>query len=89
MPGLRLKKNFFQRDTVTVARELLGCVLARKSPSTGKLLKGRIVETEAYLGLEDPSCHSFHGRRTGRAKTMYLPGGHAYIYFCLWNAPLL
>ena len=80
MPG-RLKKSFFQRDTVTVARELLGCVLARRSLATGKLLRGRIVETEAYLGLEDPSCHSFHGRRTGRVKTMYLPGGHTYIYF--------
>ena len=77
----KLKKNFFQRETITVAREILGCALVRKDPLSGKHLKGRIVETEAYLGLEDPSCHSFNGRRTGRTKTMYLPGGHAYIYF--------
>ncbi|MCY4512452.1 MAG: DNA-3-methyladenine glycosylase [Bdellovibrionales bacterium] len=77
----KLKKSFFQRDTVTVAREVLGCILVRKDPFSGNLLKGRIVETEAYLGLEDPSCHSFNGRRTERTKTMYLTGGHAYIYF--------
>ena len=77
----KLKKSFFQRDTVTVAREVLGCVLVRKDPLSGTQLKGLIVETEAYLGLEDPSCHSFNGRRTKRTKTMYLPGGHAYIYF--------
>lgn len=77
----KLKKSFFQRDTITVAREVLGCVLVRRDPTSDTLLKGRIVETEAYLGLEDPSCHSFNGRRTGRVKTMYLPGGHAYVYF--------
>ena len=64
-----------------MAREILGCTLVRKDPLSGKQLKGRIVETEAYLGLEDPSCHSFNGRRIGRTKTMYLPGGHTYIYF--------
>ena len=63
-----------------MARELLGCVLARRD-TDGSLLKGKIVETEAYLGLEDPSCHSFSGRRTKRTQIMYLPGGHAYIYF--------
>ena len=77
----KLKKSFFQRDTITVAREVLGCILVRKDPLTGKRLSGRIVETEAYLGLEDPSCHSFNGHRTGRTKTMYLPGGHTYVYF--------
>ena len=64
-----------------MAREVLGCTLVRRNPVSGALLKGRIVETEAYLGLEDSSCHSFNGRRTGRVKTMYLPGGHAYVYF--------
>ena len=46
-----------------------------------KLLAGKIVETEAYLGLQDKCCHSFKGRRTARTETMYLPAGHAYIYF--------
>lgn len=41
---------------------------------------GRIVETEAYLGLEDPACHSFHGKITDRTKTFYLGGGHVYVY---------
>ena len=77
----KLKKSFFQRDTITVAREVLGYTLVRKDPLTGKRFTGRIVETEAYLGLEDPSCHSFNGHQTGRTKTMYLPGGHAYVYF--------
>lgn len=42
---------------------------------------GSIVETEAYLGLKDPCCHSFNGSYTDRTKTMYLPGGHSYVYF--------
>ena len=49
--------------------------------NTGAVLKGKIVETEAYLGLRDPSCHSFGGRHTDRTKVMYLPGGHIYVYF--------
>ncbi len=75
-----LKMSFFQRETTEVATDLLGCVLNRVTDK-GLCLRGRIVETEAYLGLEDDSCHSFGGRKTERVKTMYLPGGHAYIYF--------
>lgn len=41
---------------------------------------GRIVETEAYLGLEDPSCHSFHGQITPRAEVFYRPAGQSYVY---------
>ena len=63
-----------------MAQNLLGCVLARRT-ETGQLLKGKIVETEAYLGLQDECCHSFNGRRTKRTETMYLLAGHAYIYF--------
>ena len=75
-----LKRSFFAGDTVQAAAGLLGQILVRKTKE-GKTLRGRIVETEAYLGREDPCCHSFGGRRTERTKTMYLPGGHAYIYF--------
>jgi DNA-3-methyladenine glycosylase len=46
----------------------------------GKRLSGIIVETEAYLGFDDPACHTAGGRRTERVKSMYLPGGHAYVY---------
>lgn len=75
-----LKKSFFARETTKVAEELLSCILVRVT-KTGKVLKGQIVETEAYLGLEDDCCHSFGGRRTTRTKVMYWPGGFAYIYF--------
>ena len=67
------------KDTVQVAEGLLGCCLLRQTPSA--LLAGLIVETEAYLGLSDPSCHSFKGRKTKRTASMYLPGGHSYVYF--------
>ncbi|MBY0315310.1 MAG: DNA-3-methyladenine glycosylase [Bdellovibrionales bacterium] len=73
-----LKPSFFQRDTITVARELLGKILVRKID--GQLLTGMIVETEAYLGFEDPSCHSFHGKITERTQAFYRPGGYIYVY---------
>ena len=76
----KLKKQFFTRETTQVAVDLLNCVLVRVTDK-GTILKGRIVETEAYLGLNDDSCHSFGGRRTERTQVMYLPGGYAYVYF--------
>lgn len=54
--------------------------LCRRLPD-GQLLSGLIVETEAYLGVEDPACHSAGGRRTARTETMYADGGVAYVYF--------
>ena len=77
---MKLNLDFFKQETTKVAVQLLGQHLVRITNS-GKILKGRIVETEAYLGLNDSSCHSFGGRRTPRTETMYLPGGHAYVYF--------
>lgn len=75
----KLTKSFYFKESVSLAQKLLGCVLVRRFQ--GHLLKGKIVETEAYLGVLDECCHSFRGRRTQRTKTMYLPAGHAYIYF--------
>ncbi len=74
-----LSPRFYKRETEIVARELLGCRLVRVID--GVRLSGRIVETEAYLGIDDPACHTFGDRRTPRTKSMYLPGGHAYVYF--------
>ena len=74
-----LKQNFYTQDTVRVSENLLGCYLVRKTKK--QTLIGRIVETEAYLGLKDSSCHSFNGIITDRTKTMYLRGGHSYVYF--------
>ena len=76
----KLKTSFFQRETTKVALDLLGCVLNRVTKE-GVCLKGRITETEAYLGLKDDCCHSFGGRKTKRTQVMYQPGGLAYVYF--------
>ncbi len=65
--------------TEDVAKALLGATLVAVAPDGGRM-EGRIVETEAYLGLDDPACHSFHGRRTPRVASLYLPAGHAYVY---------
>ena len=80
MKSSKLSLSFFQQETIKVAETLLGCVLVRVTDQ-GHQLKGRIVETEAYLGLKDDSCHSFGGKKTKRTQTMFLLGGHAYIYF--------
>ena len=77
---MKLGLDFFQQDTTKVAIALLGQILVRVI-RCGLILKGRIVETEAYLGLKDSSCHSFGGKKTKRTKTMYLSAGHTYIYF--------
>lgn len=68
----------YDADAVTVARRLLGRRLVRNID--GQRLAGTIVEVEAYLGIEDAAAHTFNGRRTARNESMYLPGGHAYVY---------
>jgi DNA-3-methyladenine glycosylase len=68
-----------RRPAEQVARELLGAVLERRLD--GERLALRIVETEAYIGPEDRACHASGGRRTPRTEVMFLPGGHAYVYF--------
>lgn len=73
----KLPKSFFLRDTETVARDLLGKVLVRKTGD--KILSGVIVETEAYVGSHDLACHASKGK-TNRTKVMYLEGGVWYVY---------
>lgn len=70
-------------DPVTVARRLLGQRLVRVL--NRERLAGTIVEVEAYLGAEDRAAHTWNGRRTPRVESMYLPGGHAYVYFTYGN----
>jgi len=69
----------YDDDPVTVARRLLGQRLVRVLD--GRRLGGTIVEVEAYLGAADRAAHSFGGRHTARNQSMYLAGGHAYVYF--------
>ena len=77
----RLSEKFFLRkDTVKVARDLLGKLLVVPT-SNGTRVSGMIVETEAYLGIEDKAAHSFGGRRTERNEITYAEGGHVYVFF--------
>jgi DNA-3-methyladenine glycosylase len=74
-----LPPRFFARDTVAVARALLGQLLV--SEVGGRRCLARIVETEAYVGPDDPACHAALWRRTARTEVMYGPPGFAYVYF--------
>ena len=71
---------YSRKDVVKIARELLGKIIVTKID--GFITSGRIVETEAYVGLTDKASHSFGGKRTARNEHMYSPPGTAYIYIC-------
>lgn len=76
-----IKRNFYQKNTLKVAQDLLGCFLIRKSASRRrqKIIRGVITEAEAYIGEDDLACHASRGR-TPRTEVMYGEAGHAYIY---------
>lgn len=71
-----LKRNFYKRDTLLVAKDLLGCKLCKRV--NNKLVEGIIVETEAYK-QNDPACHAYKGK-TQRAITLFKKPGIAYVY---------
>lgn len=75
---MRLKRDFFIRDTVTVAKELLGKILVLKKD--GKIYKGKIVETEAYTNDPKDDAAHFHKGLTDRTRVVKEAGGHIYIY---------
>ena len=92
-PQIRpLDRTFFSRDPRRVARELLGKVLVRRRDSRRRddgqesktRLTARIVEVEAYLGIEDPAAHAAAGN-TARTAVLFGPPGHAYVYFIYGN----
>ncbi len=74
----KLPRSFYDRDTIIVARELLGKYLVHRLRGVERV--GRIVEVEAYLGPHDLAAHSAKGL-TARTKVMFGPPGHAYVYF--------
>ncbi len=80
-----LQRAAIPRDTVALARFLLGKIVVRRLGSG--IASGRIVETEAYLE-SDPACHAFRGM-TPRNRSLFLEAGHAYVYLCYGTSYLL
>lgn len=77
---MRLGADFFARDVLDVAPDLVGKILVRTLPD-GSERRLRITETEAYRGEEDTACHACHGR-TGRTEVLYHAPGTVYVYLC-------
>lgn len=73
-----LSRDFYNIDARDLSRKLLGKIMVREVD--GKVLKARIVETEAYIGAIDKASHAYNNRRTARTEIMYEEGGHAYVY---------
>ncbi|WBW97876.1 DNA-3-methyladenine glycosylase [Oceanirhabdus sp. W0125-5] len=74
----KLNREFYTRDGITLAKELLGKILVRRIED--EFIACKIVETEAYMGPEDKGCHAYGNRKTKRTKTMFFEGGHSYVY---------
>lgn len=74
--GKLLQKDFYARNTLVVAKELLGCTLCRNIDN--RIYKGMVVETEAYT-QDDAACHAYKGR-TKRCESLFALPGTAYVY---------
>lgn len=75
---MKVNRDFYNRDTLTVAREVLGKTLVHVTEDG--VTKGKIVEVEAYLGAQDKASHSYQNLHSERTKIQYGEGGYAYVY---------
>jgi len=78
---------YLNKDVIDVGQKLLGKYLFTKID--GVITGGIITETESYKGIEDKACHAYMGKKTNRNKTMFEPGGIAYVYLCYGMYSLL
>ncbi|MBK7305977.1 MAG: DNA-3-methyladenine glycosylase [Chitinophagaceae bacterium] len=77
----KLPIQFYERkDVLLIAKELIGKIIVTNFEGT--ITSGRIIETEAYVGLTDRASHSFGGKRTTRNEHMYSVAGTVYVYIC-------
>ena len=74
----KLNREFYNRDTVLVAKELLGKIIVHEI--NGQKVSAKIVESEAYMGVTDKAAHSYGGRRTSRVEIMYGKPGFSYVF---------
>ena len=74
----KLDREFYNRDTLIVAKELLGKVIVHEI--NGQKVSAKIVESEAYMGITDRAAHSYSGRRTSRVEVMYGNPGFSYVF---------
>jgi len=76
---MKLNRKFYNRDTVEVAKDLLGKILVHRVE--GKITSGKIVEVEVYKGFKDKAAHTYNGRKTKRVEIMYGKPGFSYVFF--------
>jgi DNA-3-methyladenine glycosylase len=74
----RLTRDFYARDALSVARDLIGCVFVHRADEGVSAV--RLIETEAYRGTQDPGSHGYRGI-TDRTRVMFGPPGRLYVYF--------
>lgn len=74
----KLDEDFYTRDTITVAKELLGKYIV--NILNGKRLSCKITDVEAYIGPDDKACHAYKNKKTERTKALFLKGGNSYVY---------
>lgn len=84
----KLDREFYNRDSILVARDLLGKTLVHENG--GQRISAKIVEAEAYMGFDDKAAHSYGGKRTPRVEIMYGDPGFAYVFtiygmYCCFN----